>query len=97
MKCGSHKTILCEYRNSCGDCLSPVNCFFQNADDANGATTVSGTAYVETRNPSAVIKMGNLSIEIYDKTFTDEQIKNMKEFFGWEVENLNASGEEEGK
>ena len=92
MKCGNLGTLSCDYRNSYGDCLSPFNCI-EKGEYINEAITVSGTAYVETRNPSAVIKMGNLGIEIYDKTFTDEQIKNMKEFFGWEVENLGASGE----
>ena len=90
MKCRDHKTIPCEYRDLYGSCRSPFDCFFQDNDEyINEATTVSdGKAYVWTKNPSAVIKIGSLSIDVYDKTFTDEQIKNMKEFFGWEVENL---------
>lgn len=37
---------------------------------------------------SARISIGSLQINITDKTFTEEQIKNMKEMLGWEVENL---------
>ena len=43
---------------------------------------------------SAVIWIGNWGIQLKDKTFTEEQIKNMKEFFGWEVENLCESQSE---
>ena len=87
MKCG---TLSCDYRNSYGDCLSPFNCIFQEEGKyTNKTISVSdGKACVWTNNPSAVIKIGSLSIDIYNKTFTYEQIKNMKELFGWEVENL---------
>lgn len=37
---------------------------------------------------TAKIKIGNLEINLTDKTFTDEQIKNMKEMLGWDVINL---------
>lgn len=37
---------------------------------------------------SARISIGSLQMNITDKTFTEEQIKNMKEMLGWEVENL---------
>lgn len=37
---------------------------------------------------TAKIKIGNLEINLTDKTFTYEQIKNMKEMLGWDVENL---------
>ena len=37
---------------------------------------------------SAVIQIGNLHIYLTDKTFTENQIKNMREYFGWEVKNL---------
>lgn len=37
---------------------------------------------------SARISIGSLQINLTDKTFTEEQIKNMKEILGWEVENL---------
>ena len=59
--------------------------------DDNGLAWVSGPAdiFVTVREPTAVISIGSLyDIKIYDKTFTEEQIKNMREFFGWEVKNL---------
>ena len=37
---------------------------------------------------SARISIGNFQINLTDKTFTEEQIKNIKEMLGWEVENL---------
>ena len=37
---------------------------------------------------SARISIGSLQINLTDKTFTEEQIKNMKEMLGWEVKNL---------
>lgn len=37
---------------------------------------------------TAQIKIGSLAISIYDKTFTESQINNMREYFGWEVRNL---------
>ena len=37
---------------------------------------------------SARISIGNFQINLTDKTFTEEQTKNMKEMLGWEVENL---------
>ena len=37
---------------------------------------------------SVVIQIGNLHIYLTDKTFTEDQIKNMREYFGWEVKNL---------
>ena len=43
---------------------------------------------------SAVIQIGNLHIYLTDKTFTEDQIKNMKEYFGWEVKNLCESQSE---
>lgn len=44
--------------------------------------------------PTAVIHIGSWHVQIYDRTFTEEQIKNMREFFGWEVENLCESQSE---
>ena len=44
--------------------------------------------------PTAVIHIGSWHISLYDKTFTEEQIKNMKELLGWEVENLCESQSE---
>lgn len=40
---------------------------------------------------SAVIQIGNFHIYLIDKTFTEDQIKNMREYFGWEVKNLCES------
>lgn len=37
---------------------------------------------------SARISIGSLQINLTGKTFTEEQIKNMKEMLGWEVKNL---------
>lgn len=37
---------------------------------------------------SARISIGSFQINLTGKTFTEEQIKNMKEMLGWEVENL---------
>ena len=43
---------------------------------------------------SAAIQIGNLHIYLTDKTFTENQIKNMREYFGWEVKNLCESQSE---
>ena len=43
---------------------------------------------------SAVIQIGNFHIYLTDKTFTGDQIKNMREYFGWEVKNLCESQSE---
>ena len=37
---------------------------------------------------TAVIQIGNWHIQFVDKTFTQEQIDYMREYFGWEVKNL---------
>ena len=37
---------------------------------------------------TAIIEIGNLHIKLIDKTFTQEQIDHMREYFGWEVRNL---------
>lgn len=50
--------------------------------------------YVWKEKYSAVIKIGSWHINLINKTFTEEQIKNMREFFGWEVENLCESQSE---
>ena len=44
--------------------------------------------------PTAVIHIGSWHVQIYDKTFTEEQIKNMRKLLGWEVENLCESQSE---
>ena len=43
---------------------------------------------------SAVIQIGNLHICLTGKIFTENQIKNMREYFGWEVKNLCESQSE---
>ena len=43
---------------------------------------------------SAVIQIGNLHIYLTAKTFTDNHIHNMREYFGWEVKNLCESQSE---
>ena len=43
---------------------------------------------------SAVIQIGNVNIYLIGKTFTEDQIKNMREYFGWEVKNLCESQSE---
>ena len=37
---------------------------------------------------TAKIEIGNFVIQLQNKTFTEKQIKNMREAFGWEVSNL---------
>lgn len=49
---------------------------------------------IQPEKYSAVIWIGNWCIQLKDKTFTEEQIKNMREFFGWEVKNLCESQSE---
>lgn len=44
-----------------------------------------------TPKPTAIIEIGQLCINIYDKTFTEEQIKNMREYFGWDVSNIEEN------
>lgn len=43
---------------------------------------------------SAVIQIGNFHIHLIGKTFTENQIKNMREYFGCEVKNLCESQSE---
>ena len=56
--------------------------------EASGVSTIQPVKY------SAVIQIGNWYIQLTDKTFTKRQIKNMKKYFGWEVENLCESQSE---
>ena len=37
---------------------------------------------------TAVIQIGSWHINLMGKTFTQEQIDHMREYFGWEVRNL---------
>ena len=52
--------------------------------DSNGAV-VGGNCFPKY---TAVIQIGNWHIQLVDKTFTQEQIDHMREYFGWEVKNL---------
>ena len=54
---------------------------------AEGAIPLKGCT-IALPKYSARISIGNFQINLTDKTFTEEQIKNMKEMLGWEVENL---------
>ena len=49
---------------------------------------IHNNTIVKEPEPAAIIHIGSWHIQIFNKTFTEEQIKNMKEFFGWEVKNL---------
>lgn len=53
-----------------------------------------GINIIQPPKYSAVIQIGNLHIYLTDKTFTENQIKNMREYFGWEVKNLCESQSE---
>ena len=46
---------------------------------------------IDFPSPTAEIYIGDLHIQIRNKTFTKEQIKNMQDYFGWEVRNLDES------
>ena len=48
----------------------------------------SKTNIIKPLKYSAVIQIGSWCINLIDKTFTEDQIRNMKEYFGWEVKNL---------
>ena len=70
--------------------INPVEDIGTCTVDNNQLAWVSrpGESYLTMSEPTAVIEIGSWYINIYDKTFTEEQIKNMREFFGWEVRNL---------
>ena len=57
------------------------------------ASAISSLDYISTAQitypeSTAILKIGNLEINIIDKTFTKKQIKNWKKYFGVEVINL---------
>lgn len=57
------------------------------------ASTISSLDYISTAQiiypeTTAILKIGNLEINVRDKTFTKKQIKNWKKCFGVEVINL---------
>ena len=53
-------------------------------DSVNGAV-VGGNCFPKY---TAIIEIGNWHINLRGKTFTQEQIDHMREYFGWEVRNL---------
>ena len=50
--------------------------------------SVSGTVISRIPKYTAIIEIGNWHINLIGKTFTQEQIDHMREYFGWEVRNL---------
>lgn len=58
-----------------------------NLPSPEGAIPLKGCT-IALPKYSARISIGNLQINLTDKTFNEEQIKNMKEMLDWEVENL---------
>lgn len=64
----------------------------ENKDDFTKYTVKDELLYkCNFNNPTAVIQIGSLAINIYNKTFTESQIKNMKEYFGWDVSNIEEN------
>lgn len=53
-------------------------------------TNSSGAVVDENLFPkyTAIIEIGSWHIYLFNKTFTQEQIDHMREYFGWEVKNL---------
>lgn len=68
------------------DCFNECECFKPERIEYGSGDVFSGA--IELPKYSAKISIGNWEINLTDKTFTEEQIKNMKEMLGWEVENL---------
>lgn len=50
--------------------------------------SVSGAVIGGFPKYTATIEIGNWHINLIGKTFTQEQIDHMREYFGWEVRNL---------
>lgn len=89
MKC---KFYLRSPNGSSNRCLNlsrrSINCWFTDAqNECECFEPVEGCTPALPKY-SAKISIGNWEINLTDKTFTEEQIKNMKEMLGWEVENL---------
>ena len=60
------------------------------------ASAISSLDYISTGQiiypeSTAILKIGNLEINVRDKTFTKKQIKNWKKYFGVEVINLKSN------
>lgn len=69
------------------DCFNECECFEPERIEYESAIPLEGCT-IALPKYSAKISIGNFQINITNKTFTEEQIKNMKEMLGWEVENL---------
>lgn len=68
------------------DDFENCTCFEPERIEYGSSNVLSAT--IELPKYSARISIGNFQINLTDKTFTEKQIKNMKEMLGWEVENL---------
>ena len=53
--------------------------------DSVSGTVLGGNCFPKY---TAIIEIGSWHIQLIDKTFTQEQIDHMREYFGWEVKNL---------
>ena len=95
--CNHYGNGLCHYAekvfgynlpDSCNhiDDFENCTCFEPERIEYGSSDVLSAT--IELPKYSAKISIGNWEINLTDKTFTEEQIKNMKEMLGWEVENL---------
>ena len=100
MKCKyySEVTDKCAFDGPLDDCPyqddpSKCNCFEPivwkgEPTTDNDFMTPEQLKTIMLPNYTARIIIGSWKINLTDKTFTEEQIKNMKEMLGWEVENL---------
>lgn len=68
------------------DCFNECECFEPERIEYGSSDVHCGA--IELPKYSAKISIGDLEINLTNKTFTEEQIKNMREMLGWEVENL---------
>ena len=78
----SRRSIKCWFTDAQNEC----ECFESERIEYGSGDVLSGA--IELPKYSAKISIGNWEINLTNKTFTEEQIKNMKEMLGWEVENL---------
>lgn len=82
--CRLIKCWFTDLQNEC-ECFEPERIEYGSSDAYNDefeGCTIALPKY------SARISIGSLQINLTSKTFNEEQIKNMKEMLGWEVENL---------
>lgn len=89
MKC---KFYLKSPNGSSNRCLNPsrrsIKCWFTDAQNECECFEPVKGCTIALPKYSARISIGNFQINLTDKTFTEKQIKNMKEMLGWEVKNL---------